>query len=317
MVFSSLLVFGLSVAQLVLATLPAKLIYEFPPTPPKTLENIAVRPNGQLVLTQTSAAQVYTLDPSASSPSPNLVYTFPNATGTAGITQVSSDVYAVVVGTYSTTTFTGTPGSFSIWRLDLNGATPSAKKVTDVPQGQTLNGATTIPSSSSLVLVADSVAGEVYRVDVNAGTYSVAQSDASMKPTSSGALGINGLHVFASTLYFTNSAEGTVVKVPITTTGAANGAYTVIVHDQTGEIYDDFAIGSEGNLWITDHNNVVDKVTSLGVQTVQVNQTNIDQPTSAAFGTGGNTCTLYVVTAGIGGTDTPAHSGQVFSANTC
>lgn len=317
MKFTPFLALGLSLAPCVSALLTAKLIYEFPATPPKTLENLSVRPNGQLVLTVTSAPEIWTLDPSAGNSTPHLVYTFPNATGTAGIAQVSPDVYAVVTGIYNVTTLTGTQGSFSVWKLDLSKGTPSARKVTDIPQGQQLNGATVIKSSPGAILVADSTAGEIYHVNVNTGEYSVVQSGSYLESSTSIPIGINGLHVYANNLYFSNSAQGTFVRVPITATGGACGNYMVIAHDQPGEIYDDFAIDCYGSSWVTDHNNVVDKITISGQQSVAANQSNIVQPTSAAFGNGANSCTLYIVTAGTGGTDAPVHSGQIFSLQTC
>ena len=194
------------------ATLPATLIYQFPPAPPKTIENLVVRPNGNILLDIIDAPEVYNIDPLASNPSPQLVYTFPNATGVAGIAEVFPDVYALVIGNYSTASLTGIPGSFSIWTLDLNSSAPVAKEIAYIAGAQTLNGMTALPQSPGTVLVADSGAGQVYRVNTITGQYSVSITSPYFKPNATVALGINGLHVAGQKFVFHKFCAGHLCK---------------------------------------------------------------------------------------------------------
>lgn len=76
------------------------------------LENIAVRSNGQLVLTAVSDPSVYLLDPSKRNFKPELIYHFPRATSMTGVVETASDVFVVVAGNWSVKTFEGVPGSF-------------------------------------------------------------------------------------------------------------------------------------------------------------------------------------------------------------
>jgi SMP-30/Gluconolactonase/LRE-like region len=292
----------------------ARQIFQFPSKPFTSIENVALRPNGDLILTTTSAPTIYLLDPTQATPSAKLLYTFPDATSCLGITETSSDVFAVVVGNVSLTTFGGVPGSFSIWSVNLGqSSTPIVKKIAAIPQAKILNGLTHLPDNTDIVLAADSEAGIVYSLNIVSGVSAVAIQNSAFSPGAKG-LGINGLHVDAanSNLYFTNSALGTFSHISINgNNGEATGAATVIATAAEGENYDDFAIDSQGNFWITLHPDIVTEVTEAGVQTIILNSTTILQPTSAIFSAGGQT--LYIVTDG----DAEAHtqSGQVYEVS--
>ena len=103
-------------------------LYQFPNTTFHDIENVAIRPNGQLLLNTITEPVIYTLDPSASIPTAKPLHRFDNVTGLAGITEVTPDVFAVVVGNYSVQEFKGVPGSFSIWLVNLNCDTLMATK---------------------------------------------------------------------------------------------------------------------------------------------------------------------------------------------
>jgi hypothetical protein len=209
--------------------------------------------------------------------------------------------FAVVVGNYSVSQYKGILGSFSIWTINLTSGSPIVKKVASIPDAQTLNGLTTV--SSSLILVADSAVGAVYSVNIK------------FQPSAQFPLGINGIHIRGSTLYFTNSAQGTLGKVPITSSGAAARAISIVAN---GIAYDDFALDSAGNALITSHpNSIVEVVPAGGVQVTIANSTQIIQPTAAVFGNSPATQgTLYVVTAGQVSGSTIV-SGQVLAITAC
>jgi hypothetical protein len=292
----------------------ARQIFQFPSKPFTSIENVALRPSGDLILTTTSAPTIYLLDPTQVTPSAELLYTFPDATSCLGITETSSDVFAVVVGNVSLTTFGGVPGSFSIWSVNLaQSSTPIVKKISAIPQAKILNGLTHLQDNPNIVLAADSEAGIVYSLNIVSGVSAVAIQNSAFSPGGK-TLGINGLHVDAAgnNLYFTNSAMGTFGRIPIDgNNGEATGAATVIATAAEGDNYDDFAIDGQGNSWIAVHPDILTEVTEAGVQTTILNSTQLLQPTSAIFSAGKQT--LYIVTDG----DAEAHtqSGQVYEVS--
>ena len=295
------------------ATYTATQIFQFPATPFTSIENVSIRPNGDLILTSTSLPHIYLLDPTQSNPSAELLYAFPNATATLGITETSADVFAVVVGNASLTTFEGVPGSFSIWSVNFQTSNvPTVKKIAAIPQAKLLNGMTH-PNNADIVLAADSEQGIIYSLNIRSGVSAVAIQNSAFAPVGENPLGINGLHLDAAgtTLYFTNSAAGTFGSIPINGKGEATGAVTIIANDAEGYLYDDFAVDNQGNSWITDHPDAVVEVSKAGQQITILNSTNNMQPTSAVFSMGGQT--LYVVTNG--DATTHSESGQVFAVN--
>ena len=76
-------------------------LYQFPNSTFTHIENVAIRPNGQLLLTIITEPCVYSLDPAASAPTPQLLYRFPSVTSMLGIAETSPDVFAVVAANYS------------------------------------------------------------------------------------------------------------------------------------------------------------------------------------------------------------------------
>jgi len=92
--------------------LPLKTIYQFPTD--TWLESIDARSNGNLLLSDATTAELWSLDPSTSSPKPKLVYTFPSVSGVLGLTEVTPDVFTIIAGNLTSTEY-GVPKSFSIW----------------------------------------------------------------------------------------------------------------------------------------------------------------------------------------------------------
>jgi hypothetical protein len=125
-----------------------------------------------------------------------------------GISEYKPNVFAVAVGNFSASTVTGTAGSWSIWSLDLSAFSVTANKITTIPAAEFLNGVTTI-TSREIVLAADSAQGVIYRVDAAAGTWTVAFDDLALKPnmTATYQIGVNGIVVHGSYLYFDNSGN--------------------------------------------------------------------------------------------------------------
>ncbi|KAJ7203834.1 hypothetical protein GGX14DRAFT_501367, partial [Mycena pura] len=267
-----------------IATFPTKLLFQTPNG--QWLENLAVRPSSKLLITSTVSPTLYTFDPAAANATLDEVFTFPDANGLTGIAEYRPDVYAVVAGELNTTSATAAPGSVVIWSLDFtSGGPPTTRRAARIPQSVLANGLSVVPGDPDLVLAADSVLGLAFEVNVRTGAVRVLIQDAAMTPIGpSGpppALGINGLHVRAGILYFTNSQRGTFSRVPL-----GSGAVQEL---GTGD-FDDFTLDGAGRAWVATSPGALTRFTRLKNGTwdeeIVVN-TVLNGPTSAAFGRDG------------------------------
>ena len=290
-----------------------KSIYHFPNF---NLENLAPRSNGHLLLTATNQPYLCDLDPSASSITPTFLPRLSEVTSVLGIAETSPDVFAVAAGNYSSAS-AAVAGSFAVWSVNMKTSSPTVKLITKIPDAKGLNGAAALTGNTGTVLVADSVLGAVWKVDVMTGGYSIAVQDPALAPDASKpsgtSTGINGLRMHGSLLYFTNSAKGTYGRIRINADGTAAGdAVVLATRPLSSGIWDDFDRHLQGDAWIATHPNSITEVASGGVQTsVSGGGATFVQPTSARFGRGARTDVLYVVSAGNG-----TISGQVASIST-
>ena len=280
-----------------------QMIHEFPGI---VLENLAARSNGHLLISASNQPHLYDINPSASSPTPVTLPAISDVAGLFGIAETAPDVFAVAAGNYTGNggSETPTPGSFSVWSVDMTTSEPTVKLITTMPDAGGLNGMTALNGFSGNVLIADSTLGGIWKVDVATGSHSMVIQDSHFANTVTGSLGINGLRMFEGSLYFTNSVLGTYGRLPITSAGAAAGTVDILSRSpSTSDIYDDLDLSSAGNAWITTHSNAVTEVTAGGTQTNMTgNGNSFLQPTSARFGRGAEDQTLYVVNAGNTGT---------------
>ncbi|KAI4861183.1 hypothetical protein F4820DRAFT_434608 [Hypoxylon rubiginosum] len=307
--------------------LPAKTIFQFNQTG-TWLENLAVRPNGDLLMTMlTPSASLWTLKrPYSPHPEASLVHTFSGATGLNGITETSPDTFVLLSAEYSGV---GEPvaGSFAVWEVSFrrgpsSSSTPSIRKITDFPEAQLANGIASVPScESDIVLVGDSFAGSLWRIDTRTGAREpLIQQAPSMSAPAGGALpiGINGLKVRAGYAYWSNSAQVAVYRTridghgylaaPAPSATAADG--TAVVVEETvatldgSPFVDDFAFDNRGLLWAaTNGDNKVD-VVRVGdgfVETVVggAEEDTVAGDSAVAFGrTALDRDVLYVTTSG-------------------
>ncbi|KAM0794175.1 hypothetical protein BDR22DRAFT_815669 [Usnea florida] len=229
-------------------------IHEF--TPGTWVENLAVRANGQILATLVTTPQVYQVDPDPSAAHPlTLVHTFPNYLSCVGITELGDDIFYVVTGNFSIPAGGSTPGSYSVWKLDMagftaGGAPANATKVADFPQSVNLNGMTALNSDGNTLLIADAGAGAVWSLKVDTGAVEKAITDPLMAPTSNAALpiGINGVKVRDQSLYFTSTDQALVGKVDLNADGSAKGP-AVTVSGNASSV-DDFQIDTLGDMFI-------------------------------------------------------------------
>ncbi|KAG9606254.1 polyketide synthase, partial [Aureobasidium melanogenum] len=256
------------------------------------VENLAIRSNGKALVTLLTTPEVWQIDQVSKSAS--LVHKFGQATGCLGIAETVTDNFYVACGNYSTSTFVATPGSFSIWKIDLTQSSPEITRIANLPASGFLNGATRL--TNDIILVADSDLGAVWSVDVATGVVNKVITDPSMLPTATVApIGINGLHVSGQELVYTQTNNATIWSMPIdTTTGASIGPAKVIASQVTGG--DDFTIDNIGDLIIA--SDAALREVHQGASSV-VTIANVDGASSVKFGrTQGDRDMAYISSTG-------------------
>ena len=269
------------------------------------VENIAVRSNGQLLVTLFTSPDLYQIDPFQKDPTPRLVATFPETIGTLGIVEIEDDVFAITKGNVSLATATITPKSFSVWKADFQHKdTPVLSKITNLPNAIFLNGITTVKKGSKFLLTADSLGGVIWRVNIETSEYDLMLNDTTTQPTGplvEGGFGVNGVHTKDGFLYFTNSNRG-FFRVPIHEDGTQAGAVEAITDFAPS---DDFTFDKKGDAYVS--RGAVDlivKVTPTGTVTPLAYKNTdasvlIEGNTAVQFGRTERDCsTLYVTTNG-------------------
>ncbi|KAJ5951356.1 uncharacterized protein N7479_009769 [Penicillium vulpinum] len=280
-------------------------IYRFPNA--TWVENIAVRPNGNLLVADLSTAELWEIDPSTPG-SAHLVYHFDGAEDADGITELSPDIYAVIA-------------TNSVWTIDLTSdeTAPKATLIAKLPAGA-LNGIAALDEGNAVALT-DSSLGVIWYLNIRTGAYEVIHQDETMAAnTDMGLLlGVNGLKVVNDYMYYTDSPKQIFCRVRIDThTGRALGPYEVISRNTLG---DDFVIGPHGVAYLAGLvGNVVLKVYPNGDHEViagSANSTDLMTATSTAFGrTYKDRNVLYITTGGesrLPGNDTSIRGGKIMA----
>ena len=301
LVLLCLLVFNLPLGA---ALYPTQLIYQFPNG--TFVENIAVRPDGSLLTSLIiPSPDLYLIQPSSTKPNPQLVHRFENSTSVLGITEISSDTFIVAVTTLAGGPGQAAPGSSSLWRVSFSKPKSSRAKVslfTKIPTVQTPNGLVTL--NKHQILLADSAQGVVFAIDLDTGTSNIAITDP-LFVNNGRPISVNGLKILGRILYFTNTAQNILGKVPINLkTSAARGPASVVVDALApAKGYGDFALAETGIAYATNAaGNFVERVNlNSKQQTIiagQINSTEIAEPTAAALGRNGKEDVLFVTTGG-------------------
>ena len=231
------------------------------------LENVAVRADGSMLVTALNKKELWYLPaPTTGTPvQPLLLHTFDQPP--FDIVETTRDVFYVDTTNYLT------DHASSLQRVDLRHWEPGmpvpVQPVLKFPSPvYALNGSDRL--SPNVILVADSGAGLIWRVDLSAdgmkGTARVWLRDLSMKPTLFSLLnkqpGINGLEYAEQShfLYYTSTARRLFMRVrvdPMTLNPA--GAPELVA---SGHQWDDFAIDEHaGVAYITTHReNTIERV---------------------------------------------------------
>ncbi|EXL93473.1 hypothetical protein ACKRZS_004201 [Fusarium odoratissimum] len=292
-----------------------RLLHEYPLG--HFVEGIAVRPNGELLLTLPYIAEVHSINPLHSDHTPKVVHKFQGISSVFGITEYDHDVYAVNGGNFSIEEGS-VVGTYRVDSLDLTGAEPKAARIADFPTAQFLNGMTFLPQwgpGPRNVLVNDVIGGVVYHLDPTSGDYHVALNNtytqAHQHPVL-GSFGVNGIKIGDGMAYLTNTGLGALVRFPIHPNGTeVEGGPVEILsrQDNSTWFYDDFALRDTTAYVTTGSGNSIERVVApsvgagglIGTDIVagSLNSTAVAGPTAAAFGrTDRDRHILYVTTSG-------------------
>ena len=232
------------------ALLPFNIIYEFPK--PTWVENLVVRQrDGSILCSLLSSPDLYLVNPDNATKAIH-VTTIPGVLGLLGIVELGLDVFYVAAGNYSLQEFVNTPGSYSVWEVDMRERAPQQAKTTkiaSIPASGFLNGMTVLNPTEGLILIADSGLSVVWSLNVRTGRTALAINDTTMAPVKG--LGINGLHVRGNELFYSTASQNTLNKIPVNlTTGKAAGPAVTLVNNATLAGPDDFCFDFDGNAWV-------------------------------------------------------------------
>ncbi|KAK7755827.1 hypothetical protein SLS62_002112 [Diatrype stigma] len=308
--------------------LPHKTIFQFNETG-TFFENLAVRRNGDLVLTvfHPAPASLWTLRaPYSAGPRMTRVHTFEDAEALSGIAETSPDTFVVATANF-TTWPAAAPGSATLREVRLDAA-DTPRTIARIPEAGLLNGLVAIPGATvTAVLAADVQYGVVYRVDVATGAYEVVVDAPETKAAGGGSalqsnLGVNGLKIRGGYLYWSNTSRATLYRIRIDARGypVPGAAVETVGTIRGATALDDFTFGPgpEGDIiWAaTGFDNMLATVrVEDGTSSIVLGspaELTLGGDTAAAFGgTALDREILYVITDGasaapVNGTMEPA-----------
>ncbi|KAK4215526.1 NHL repeat-containing protein [Rhypophila decipiens] len=226
-----------------------------------SVENVAVRSNGQILATNMNQASLYTIDPVAKTSKTALSVS--GASGLSGIAEYAPDLFAVI-------------GGKGIYKVDFTGAAPKSSLIKTITEASNLNGLATFDNST--LLVADAGKGVVYKFDVNTGAYSVAIQDPTMAPSGAIPFGIDGIKYKDGVVWYTNIFKNSFHKIAVDAVSAkATGSVTTLWTNLMG---DDLCFGPNGKIYVATNgrNSLVEVDPAVG------------KPTSVATVTGSTSC---------------------------
>lgn len=317
----------------------SRTIYQFPNN--TYVENLAVRPNGQILVSVLTSPQLWLIDPELPGRAV-LVHEFPSVLGLSAIVEYQPDVFAVAGGNVSLSTGEAFVDSWSIWSLDLGGLNitsnesvsgqpPAVSQIADVPSALFLDGMALLSGpDKQLLIVGDVKTGAIYSVDIATGEYAAVINNTFTAPAPDYAFGLsgtNGIQIHNDVMYFANFGQKTLNRVRLDADdGTPVGEFETIAHTLTElDQWDDFALDDEDNAWMAAGGaNTIQKVNTrtgdVSIVAGDVNSTAIAEPTSAKFGRReGDLTVLYVTTAGGLATPVDGHitvGGQLVAVRT-
>ncbi|KAM0194329.1 hypothetical protein ACHAPI_007090 [Fusarium lateritium] len=282
-------------------------VHEIVQLPNVWIENVALRSNGDLLLTAFTENKIYALNTAQSPPKPHAVVEINGVNALSGIAEVGQDVFAVTGGVFEGGSYLNNTMSLSLLKFSGNGV--SVQNVFEKSKYGPVNGIVVLPHHRHIILAADSARGEILRIDTTTGHIEVAIKDDQLAAIAGGPFpaGVNGIKIFKNYLYFTNSARQSFGRVKIDKMGNKIGDIQTIAKLEGSQYApDDFAVDEHGNAYVVFWQDRVIKITPQGKQTVIVDGL-LAGPTSAVFSK--DYKILYVVTSGQN--DANVSGGQV------
>lgn len=289
---------------------PVETIHEFSQN--YFLENIAIRSNGGVLVTVHNRNELVYVDPhypSQPKPAPAaVIYRFD--AGVSGIVEVEHDQFYISVGEI------GKQGSYGVYRVDMSGfasdshgnvtSNADVEKVATVPDALFLNGSALLSREKGIILLADSIVGSVFALDVKSGKVDTWLKDRQLEKVTENPMmpGVNGIKIHKGHLYLSNTDSKTFLRAELLSSNTTE--YTAgkveIVQEKLNA--DDFAFDEDGSAYLTTH--VYESVVKLDAadgkrSTVAGGLGDIvcAGTTAAAFGrTEGDRTSLYVTTHG-------------------
>lgn len=160
---------------------------------------------------------------------------------------------------------------------------------------------TSFHGEKDFVLIADTFAGLIWRVNIDSGSAQVALNDSTTAGSKASPTGVNGIKIFNNILYYTNTGLSSLFKVPILRNGTVSGCLTMVANNLP---CDDFAFDTQGNAYVAGPANVITKVSPQGDQSVIAGTFNSTKSalvgsTAVAFGRlASDRTSIYVTTNG-------------------
>jgi hypothetical protein len=195
------------------------------------IENLAVRSNGQILASSASAPQVWQVDPDKPGTA-DLVAMLPNHLASSGLTEVEADVFYIGANNFSLNLPSVKPNASAVYLLDLSmydhKAPTSPVLVADFPVSGLLNGFATL--SKEYILIVDAGLGLVRRLNVHTSEKVAILSDPLMAivDAKKEPIGVNGLKIHDGYLYFSNTNQELLARIPVTDTGERAGPTDVV-----------------------------------------------------------------------------------------
>ena len=193
-------------------------------------ENITLEPNGAADVTFNGARQVARVGRNGSV---TILATLPApAGGSAGATGI--------VRAYDGTLFVNENAGIhsAIWRIGRHG---NAAPIVALPQVKFLNG---LALDRDTLYATDSTSGTVWRVDLRTDRAVIWAQGGPLLPTAAVGFGSNGIKVHDGAVWVSNTAQGTLLRIPIGRHGTAGPISTVA--QGLGPI-DDFTFTGRGD----------------------------------------------------------------------
>ncbi|KAF5002488.1 hypothetical protein FGRMN_313 [Fusarium graminum] len=273
-------------------------VHEVAQVPNLWFENVALRSNGDLVLNTMGDGHVFSFDPTKPSTEPHSIAKIDGVNALFGIAEVGNDVFAVLGGN-----FTNRPqnNTMNLSLLNLQNGEPRVHTVFEKSKFGPVNGITVLPNNKHIILGADSIRGEILRIDTSSGDIKIAIQDEQLTATENSPFGagVNGIKIFKNYLYFTNTARQTFGRVKIDKLGNKVGDVEIIHKVEKGSTSapDDFVMDKHGNAYVAYWYDELVKITPQGKVSVLVKGL-LAGPTSVVISQ--DEKRLYVATAGQG-----------------